>query len=333
MARAGAAALGAALLAAVCAPCAAEDLELPDPYEEDNGLDPNDPTDTGKDQDGDGLTARCEIQLGTDPWNSDTDNGGEHDGSEVPGCLPNGQDPLDSTDDRVRTVWGLQVRPEANASGQLSVTLTPIGHGPWMTDVIVYRQTVDNGPSDWVLLDSFSWPCRDCEDATVQDGESYRYRLVPVSLGEGSDGLPHAGAAVESRIVQVKSDPYPPEGSIVIDDGALTTGRRFVMLSIVADDRSPDHGDSQASDRPGDNPADLMMRLSNDGDFTDVAWQPYQVLVENWDLGDVQPGDEVMVYVQFKDTSGNVGASGLGMADSIIYQSYVIYLPLTVRNP
>jgi hypothetical protein len=36
MARAGAAVLGAALLAVVCVPCAAEDLELPDPYEEED---------------------------------------------------------------------------------------------------------------------------------------------------------------------------------------------------------------------------------------------------------------------------------------------------------
>lgn len=56
---------------------------LPDDWELANGLDPNDPADALEDQDGDGLSALDEYQLGTDPRNPDTDDDGLLDGEEV----------------------------------------------------------------------------------------------------------------------------------------------------------------------------------------------------------------------------------------------------------
>ena len=56
---------------------------LPDDYELDNGLDPNDPVDAFEDQDGDGLSALEEYNAGTDVHLADTDGDGIEDGEEL----------------------------------------------------------------------------------------------------------------------------------------------------------------------------------------------------------------------------------------------------------
>ena len=62
------------------------------------GLDPNDRTDGEIDADTDGLTVSSELgELETDPFDYDTDDGGEGDGAEVTAK----RDPLDADDDRV----------------------------------------------------------------------------------------------------------------------------------------------------------------------------------------------------------------------------------------
>ena len=62
------------------------------------GMDPNDRADGEIDADTDGLTMSRELgQLATDPFDYDTDDGGEGDGAEVAAS----RDPLDERDDRV----------------------------------------------------------------------------------------------------------------------------------------------------------------------------------------------------------------------------------------
>ena len=56
---------------------------LPDDWELEHGLDPNDPSDASADPDADGLTNLEEFQQGTDPHNLDTDSDGMADGWEV----------------------------------------------------------------------------------------------------------------------------------------------------------------------------------------------------------------------------------------------------------
>lgn len=56
---------------------------LPDDFETTNGLNPGDPVDAHEDQDGDGLTALEEYQIGTDINVADTDGDGISDGEEV----------------------------------------------------------------------------------------------------------------------------------------------------------------------------------------------------------------------------------------------------------
>jgi hypothetical protein len=56
---------------------------IPDNVEVANGLNPDDPVDAFEDQDGDGLTAKEEFDLGTDIQNADTDGDGINDGEEL----------------------------------------------------------------------------------------------------------------------------------------------------------------------------------------------------------------------------------------------------------
>jgi hypothetical protein len=62
---------------------------MPDNWEIQYGLDPDDPADADYDNDGDGLTNLAEYQLGTDPTEPDTDNDGIDDGADLcPLVLP-----------------------------------------------------------------------------------------------------------------------------------------------------------------------------------------------------------------------------------------------------
>jgi hypothetical protein len=63
---------------------------LPNDFEIANGLNPNDPSDAARDEDGDGLTNLAEYQLGTNIRAADTDGDGIRDGLEV----QSGSDPL-----------------------------------------------------------------------------------------------------------------------------------------------------------------------------------------------------------------------------------------------
>jgi len=56
---------------------------MPDDWEEENGLDPDDPADRNEDPDGDGLYNHEEYTLGTDPQNPDTDGDGVEDGLDL----------------------------------------------------------------------------------------------------------------------------------------------------------------------------------------------------------------------------------------------------------
>jgi PhoPQ-activated pathogenicity-related protein len=64
---------------------------MPDVWETQNGLNPNDPSDAADDDDNDGLTNLAEYENGTDPNNEDTDGDGLLDGWEV----THGLSPLD----------------------------------------------------------------------------------------------------------------------------------------------------------------------------------------------------------------------------------------------
>jgi len=56
---------------------------MPDRWEADHGLNPNDPWDAAQDADGDGLNNYLEYYHGTNPWNADSNGNGIPDGWEA----------------------------------------------------------------------------------------------------------------------------------------------------------------------------------------------------------------------------------------------------------
>jgi hypothetical protein len=313
---------------------------LPDPWEEKHGLDPNNPEDAYADFDRDGLDTRCEFQLGTDPFNSDTDGGGESDGSETGGrCFPGPRDPLNPDDDRVGPLTSLIALPRVRDE-LLQVELL-IGSPLWgrFLSADVYRQVytpTQRLAGDWQLISTTQHT--HFIDPDVEDGVDYRYQVVPLVEME----LPTTpldvtavttatGRVLVSNVAQASSDPYAPGGSVLIDDGAEQTERLSVTLRLAADDNSAGHVESE--DAVQGSPLDeIMMRLSNSPDFMGATWQPFQATVEGWDLGDVSPGQMATVYVQFKDAKGNVSDVGFGQMDTIRYVGKQIFLPLILKS-
>jgi hypothetical protein len=299
---------------------------LPDDWEAIFGVD--DPT---ADDDGDGLDNECEYNLGTDPQNSDTDGGGQSDGSEAPECNLALQDPFDPEDDLVGQVALVKATPQSDGQPYVLVQWSPPLAGSLAHADLWRRLAVPGRAGQWVLL---APGIREFQyvDNDVQAGTEYEYRLVPyinppVASAAGALQTEVMGAVVESGLVTAAADPYPPLGTIWIDNGAATTADLLVALSLSASDSLdlPAGAPSTATDQ-------LEMQISNSPDFAGAAWVPFQPEVQDWNLGPADPGDIITVYVQFKDPAGNVGGGPNAFA-SILYQpgGNLIYLPYIQR--
>ena len=131
---------------------------------------------------------------------------------------------------------------------------------------------------------------------------------------ESRDGAPVIGPTTPA-----KADPYAPAGLIIVDGGARTTADRLVSLLLTADDSGPE-SDGGPTGGVGTPTHDLMMRLSNSGNFRGVPFEPFRPKVAGWNLGPLSPGEVAEVHVQFRDAAGNVSTEGFGLADSIVYR-------------
>ena len=216
--------------------------KLPDYWEVAHGLDPANGQESNYDPDQDGLVNFCEFWLGTDPLNSDSDDGGESDGSEAPNCAVE-RDPLDPGDDWVGTLSGIWANAALNAfnAPMIAVSWAPPSFGEYMS-ADLYRRTYAADETlleDWSLIvagtAAFAF-----EDTQVSPGRLYEYRIVPRIEGgvtsAGAAAAPAIGRVLQSNRLQASSDPYPPAGSVLVDHGALTTADLVVTLSIIAED-------------------------------------------------------------------------------------------------
>ena len=96
---------------------------LPDDFELENGLDPDDPADAFADPDEDGLGVLDEFQAGLDPFDPDTDGDGLLDGEEV---IETDTDPLRFDTDGDFVSDGLEVLAGSDPLDPQSVELAPI---------------------------------------------------------------------------------------------------------------------------------------------------------------------------------------------------------------
>jgi hypothetical protein len=258
-----------------------DDDGIPDRWEDLYGLNKSDPADAGLDYDVDGLSNKDEFYRGTLPFNPDTDGGGESDGSEVAA----GRDPLYDKDDLLPAIVDYGVvthvfhvpihEPEPN---------TLILHYPVNT---AYRfmeiWRFDWGALVWTLLDRVDLgvdPSGIYYDRGLANEVPYFYALV----AEGHSG---ARTAATAWFVGVpKADPIPPDGTLVINDGAPFTASLNVTVQLSAS--------ADATE----------VMLSQDPAFAGAAYQPFAPnLPFTLSPG---PGPSVAtIYGKFRDPSLN----------------------------
>lgn len=308
---------------------------LPDGWEIEHDLDPANPDDASSDGDHDGLDARCEYQSGTDVRNADTDGGGESDRTEVTiieildtvFCRPGPRNALDPSDDRISPIDSVIGFPDLDELGNPIVVLTwgdPADDADVLVDVDIWCQPLD--PATLLPTGPYALVAEDVTGnryvhTGVASGAGVRCQVDPTV--DGGTG-PLDGTTQTSGPVFASDDPYPPEGTILIDGNAASTRDLLVDLSLTVDDLSdPGHhgpGDEPAGTVPGSAQGDIEMRIANG--FTvpsDTEWVPFQPEVVDWRV-DPDPNGIATVSVQFRDEAGNIGAGGLFMKDTIVVE-------------
>jgi hypothetical protein len=288
-----------------------DDDGMPDPWEQRCDLNPK-LNDSQGDLDRDGLNNINEFYNGTKPCDPDTDNGGEQDGSEV----SNFRNPLWPDDDYVPPIGHVSVIP---FNAQILVQWTwPFSY----TQMSIFVSPIPGELGDETIVPSGNGKFT---DTLVINDQAYYLTLV----GHNGTAL---GDYFGPFVVTPKADPDPPNGAILINNGAISTKEKDVILNISATDTpiggigSPGGGSSPLSAKFNEVSGDVEMRISNDADFTGASWEPY-VQEKPWMLGS---GDTDLryVFIQFRDGAGN---ESMIIYDTILLDLDETYLPLIVR--
>ncbi len=164
---------------------------IPDKWELDNGLNPNDPKDALLDKDNDGSTNIEEFQNGTDPNNPDTDGDGIKDGNE--------EKIIDKDGDGMPDDW--ETKNKLNPNDASDVQKDNDGDG--FTNIQEYQMQTDPNKannsiipacnlSDGICGDGDSCQCADCSygeaDSCIEDLVCSEQRKV-CSGDLDSDGI------------------------------------------------------------------------------------------------------------------------------------------------
>jgi hypothetical protein len=279
---------------------------LPDVWEEIHQV-----SDPNSDPDLDYLLTGDEYLVGTDPRNSDSDGGGENDGSEV----EYRQEPLDPRDDRIAAPDFLQV--------------VPLNRGVYVTydvkkeyvNMELWRATSREGP--WNLHVA-ELPLKGVYPDKASNGQRYYYRLIAEDREERATAPGHRSRVIESVGVTPSEDPIPPEGVVIVNGGALATNDLDVRLTFA-----PHESGLAESTASFDDIAE--MKISNSPFFPASRWQPFAQKTP-WTLK-AQPGELARVYVRFKDKHGNesVGTE-VGMIWYRPTDEHKLYLPLVMNG-
>ncbi len=253
----------------------------------DDFIDQHCPGAPNSDADLDQLACADEYFTGTDPNNSDTDSGGESDESEA---VRHGLDPLNPPDDLIEAFDFVQAAAQ-NGSVRLSYDVK----GEYAS-ILGYRATGPAGP--WTLFESELSLSGTYTDTGVVNDTTYYYCLQAI------DGEDHWSAVVCSQAVTPREDPVPPEGAVLINDGAATTDSPNVVLSFV-----PVGEEHETALGATQNAFDdiTQVLISNDPSMAGAVWQPFQQQDIPWQL---EFGQGLRtVYVRFMDAAGNESVS------------------------
>ncbi len=258
---------------------------MPDAWERLHGLIVGE-DDSAEDKDGDGVSNIEEFLAGTDPNNPDTDGGGESDFSE----LKRGSDPCDEDDDLLPRPSDVGVVRELTcpdgAKGPLepNTNLIYFPVNPAYRSLLLFRHKGPFvSPREFDLVDEID-PAKYqglYPDKGLGDGIEYFYFLV----ANGSSGAQSGRSPIFSGIA--RNDPFPPIGSVQINNGDWRTTSLDVTLTLEA---SPDT---------------THLMVSNDPSFKGVLWAPKPDSMP-WTLAPVPGTKYATVYALFRDAAGNV---------------------------
>jgi hypothetical protein len=290
---------------------------LPDDWERRCKLDLQ-RDDRRDDNDKDGLTNAQELVYGTLPCRADTDNGGENDGSEV----NHSRNPLDPTDDKVRILDYIRVRP-LNGIIRLSWS-----YAFSYTNMLLYVTTDPNQPGQAENMGQKG----EFEVGGLQNGETYYVILQGVNgdaVGDYSDPIP----------VMPKADPDAPSGAMLIDNGKPVSTDKEVTLHLSSSDR-PLEGAAQGANAHQTDMLSILhnlvsgnveMRISNHSSMIGAAWEPLAA-TKPWTIS-CADGQTCTVYAQFRDAAHNESniiydTIEYDAPDNVVGTPYVIFLPI-----
>lgn len=257
-----------------------EDLDkdgLPDGWEIRYGM--NIQTAVGKDgakgdQDLDRLENIDELIYGTSPIRADTDRGGESDFSEV----NNNRDPYYTEDDHLIPPNFLTI------SGNQNVTIK-FQARPGVVEFKLYR--TNNISKNFVLIDdSIDAGTLEFIDTGLTNGEIYYYRMVAVNTEGAESGFSPIMRATPNI------DTIRPTAFVFINNGDQYTNNPTVTLTMITNETDISY-----------------MRVSQTSSFDGTPWVPFQKSIM-FTLADLGPQ---FVFVEFKDTIGNIGGDDRGV--------------------
>lgn len=260
---------------------------MPDAYE--NLYDKLNPlvADAAGDADGDLVSNLEEYERGTCPVSGDTDGGGENDRSEI----DNGGNPLDHTDDvfaepliaYVLEQWGHLYPPEdftnyVPRAGQ-NLIIFPVERG--FEEVEIYRSSSPTG--SFALIDTVSTSTNGgiYIDAGLTNGIPVYYTIRPRSVS-GRSGVFSPVFAGTPRL-----DPTPPDGLLLINNGAAYTSETNVTLTILA----------------SSNVVEMKLAHSPEA-LLSAPWSSYKSNVTSYGISGAVSGLAVSVLGELRDPDG-----------------------------